>query len=190
MVNEEPEITVLQDRQLPQLRKRIKSLSKRVKELEAVYAFNEDSFRITSAILVAIQASESLPELDDVIQNALIEDVGDQACLFLLDRSAPLIGFQAMRLVSELTDREQEKLNGLTATIGEPCRQETFNCYLEGLESELGSIALVPAQHKDLRIALVIGSHNPATFNPDFGTVFLDLIAKSVAITVRRLLDE
>ena len=190
MTRESSDITVLEDLQLPQLRKQIQGLKQQVETLTEVLTFNEQGYETVKQIVLQTTACETMTELDDVVEFAMVERTGNQARLYLLDEVISLVGFKAIRHTSDLPKDEYARLSGLDKIVSEPCRQENYNIFLDGLDNELGSLALIPVNYKNFRGVLVIGDHAPETFKPDHGTVFLEFIGSAVAITARRLLEE
>lgn len=190
MASEKQNVTVLEDVLLVQLRKQIQDLQSENKTLLEAYQFNERSYSVVSKMAIETSACETLSEMDDVICNSLVQEAGGRACLYLINPSSPIIGFRGIKSVSTLTDDARQMLEQLTSTQSEPCREETYNTYLEGLSDTVGSIVWIPINHRELQGVLTIGSPDNEFFRPDHGTVFLDFLGSLTAITVERCLKK
>ena len=179
---------MLADAKIPALRKEIDSLRERLRYVDEIFSDNEDSFNVVAQIALSLQACETVRELDESVGVMMVSKSADHACFYILSSDIAEDAAEYIRSINSLPEELQTRLIKLNKTVCESCRAETYQELL-GIELDSpASVALVPVNFKELKAVLVIGALDPDYYTQEVGTVFLDFLGASLAISANRIL--
>lgn len=184
----ERNVISLTDVRLPELRAEITDLRERLEHVTDIFVENEASFRIVAHIALAVQACNSLQELDHTVGVTVVEQSADHARLFL---DKPVIEPSAeshIQCLQSLDETLRAKLATLVETKCEASRAETYESLLGVEVEDPASVALIPVAFESLQGVLVIGSKNPDFYANDVGSLYLDFLGASIARSAYRIL--
>ena len=181
-------IVALTDVQIPRLRQEINSLRRQLRNVSDTFFANEDSFNVVADIALALQACETVLDLDKAIGVQLVSDSADHAHFYILSEDRESSDTEYMSSISTLSEELQTRLSKLNKTVCEPCREDTYKQLLQIDLDSAGSIALVPVAHEKIRGVLVIGAIDPDYYTRAVGTLYLDFLGASLGISANRVL--
>lgn len=181
-------VVSLTDVRLPQLRAEITDLRERLQNVTEIFNENEESFKIIADIAIALQASDTLEALDDVIGGAMIEQSADHARFYI--KTPKLHGHETknIRDLASLDPTANASISDLVATKCEACRSETYRALLDVEVEDPVSIAQIPVLHQSLSGVLIIGAEDPDFFSNNVGTLYLDFLGRTLACAANRIL--
>ena len=184
----ERNVISLTDVRLPELRAEISELRERLEHVTDIFVENEASFRIVAHIALAVQACNSLAELDRAVGVTVVEQSADHARLFLNNPVVETSADSHIQCLQSLEETLRSKLETLIETKCEASRAETYECLLGVQVQETASLALIPVSFESLQGVLVIGSKNPDFYANDVGSLYLDFLGASIARSAYRIL--
>ena len=182
-------VVSLTDVRLPQLRAEITDLRERLQNVTEIFNENEQSFKIIADIAIALQASDTLEALDDIVGGAMIEQSADHARFYVKTPKFHGRESKNIRDIASLDPTTKESISNLVATKCEACRSETYRTLLDVEVEDTVSIAQIPVLHQSVSGILIIGAEDPNFFSNNVGTLYLDFLGRTLACAANRILN-
>lgn len=165
------------EHQVHRLQDENRRLKGQLEQLSGIAGENERLMQRLHALTLELMDCTDVPAFVDLLCRRLAEDFqADVTRLNLLKPGPDLAGLEPVRA---LPDNPPPWLNRLMEGGRAECGRLTrakLECIF-GADSAITSAALVPVDGIGV---LAIGSTTPERFNPDMGTLFLELLAKTV----------
>jgi uncharacterized protein YigA (DUF484 family) len=180
----------LVERQVAILRERNIDMRKRLAHLVGAATTNDSLFEKTRQFTLAMLDATDLDAVDRAFARTLLEDFGaDHArCFFTHPRA-----FASRRHLIYRGSAQELPLVHLTQATGASCgmlRDDEFHLLFGNTSKVDGSAALIRIRHAQVIGVLAIGSHDPARFSPDMGTLFIRYIGDVLSRVLARLLEQ
>ncbi len=185
-----PNVVSLPNIRLPALREEITELRERLHHLTDLFIANDRSFEIVADIALALQACNSIDQLDRAVGINMTEQSADHARFYIACSDVAEIDAEHIFALETLEHADRQALESFTATSCEACRSATYKALLNVEVQDPASIARIPVTYKNLHGILVIGAEDPDFFANDVGTLYLDFIGATLARTAHRILSE
>ena len=176
--------------QLDVLRDKNRELNRRLHELIEIAHENQLLMVRVHTLTLALMRAGTLPETLNSVVAALTEDFNTdlvRIVLFRADGDLPIAewlllepeGARALPAFAEFLKRAEPLCGRL--------QQDKLDALFGSRVGEVASAVLLPVDGVGM---LAVGSQDPNRFHPGMGTVFLKLIAESVAAAVTRFAPE
>ncbi len=171
----------LVDRQAKVMRERNSELRHRLAQLMTVARDNEQIFKLTRKLGLALLEADSLQAVTRAIHDSLLTEFrADHAHLFLYDASLPNDDFVTVLPAQNVQRHVGSLLQHGNVSCG-ALRRDELNFLFPGYASLEGSAALIPLHFKQDIGLLAIGSHDPAHFSPSMDTLFVSYMGEAIA---------
>lgn len=176
----------LAERQLHALRDKIRLLESKLAELIRFGEENDEIGAKLHRLVLALIAAEQFPALHQAVLHSLQED-------FRVPHVAMRVWDAAVPADGEVFEAVSEELRFQTAEMrrpycGAPANLEALAWFGEA-SAHIRSVALIPLRCDGQALGmLALASEEPERFYPDMGTLFLERLGETLAVTLRRLL--
>ncbi len=179
--------TSLADFQLRRLRQENNKLQAQLQSLVAVAQTNEQLMRRLHRMILGWAATPSITEFVVQCRDQLGQEFGADAIYLHLDSIPKSLSaiegiVECDQMALDWLDREQPK----HAQCGR-FTQSKLATLFPGSESEIESAAVIALEPDGW---LAIGSADESKFQPDMGTLFLELLAETISHRLNRMGDE
>jgi len=166
------------ERQVQVLRSDNQKLERRLRHLSGVAGENERLMRRMHTLSLRLFAAESREALFDSVVTGLREEFRADAVFVLLDaeRTEKADPAGVLELPTPLPDWLAELMNAAETVCGRLTQDKRRIVFGDAADS-ISSAALVPIDRGAL---LAIGSTSDDRFHPDMGTLFLDLLGRTL----------
>jgi len=175
------------ERQVEQLRASNEDISRQLNRLAQVASENEQLMSRLHQLTLELMSIGSSQEFFTHLGNCLLNDFGAdilQICLFDQETASEagedVIGIQADDPRLEQFQAHLEKDQTVCGRLSESKLDYLFGSKARWVQST----ALIPLGEKGSDGMMAIGSSDPARFYPGMGTLFLDLLANVISITL------
>jgi uncharacterized protein YigA (DUF484 family) len=179
----------LVERQAAVMRERNSELRQRLGMLIATARENDQIFRLTKKLGLALLEANSLDDVARVIRHCMLQDFHlDGVNLMLFDQPQLNSNDLYTETASDAAKRVLGKLLRGERVICAAMREEEVGYLFPHFEPRSGSAAIIPLIYEGELGLLAIGRHDPQHFGPAMDTTFVSYIGQIVSRRVRAFL--